>query len=55
LEDTFAELGSWVEAAHHYRHGQGEHEPVAPSEDTAVLILSTGSAYLRFLAQFVPA
>ena len=43
-------LGLWVEAVHNYRHGQRAEEPVAPSVDTAVLILSVGAAHLRQLA-----
>lgn len=48
----FDGMAEWVEAIHNYRHGQAEQEPVAPSEDLAVHILSTGSAYLRQLAIF---
>jgi hypothetical protein len=55
LGDLFTSLGYWVEAVHDYRHGQRVHEPVAPSDETAVLILSTGTAFLRHLAQSVPA
>jgi hypothetical protein len=44
-------LGDWVDALHNYRHGQADAEPVAPSEEVAVYILSTGSAHARQLAQ----
>lgn len=47
--DAFA---SWVDAIHLYRHGQPSTEPVAPSEETAVFVLSTGSAYLRQIALY---
>jgi len=50
LGDLFTSLGYWVDGVHDYRHGQPGHESVAPSEQTAVLILSTGTAYLRELA-----
>lgn len=50
LSNLFTSLGYWVEAVHDYRHGQRGHEPIAPSEETAVLILSSGTAYLRALA-----
>ncbi|TVO57765.1 hypothetical protein [Denitromonas halophila] len=46
----FDGLGEWVNALHLYRHGQAAIEPVAPSEDLAVYVLSTGSAHLRQLA-----
>jgi hypothetical protein len=52
LSDMFTSLGYWVEAVHDYRHGQRVHDPVAPTEETAVLILSTGSAFLRQLALY---
>ena len=51
LAGVFDALGEWVEAIHMYRHGQPADVPVAPSEEFAVYILSTGSAHLRLLAQ----
>lgn len=50
LGELFNSLGQWVEAVHDYRHGQASDQRVAPSESTAVLILSAGTAYLRQLA-----
>jgi hypothetical protein len=50
MAQSFASLGYWVEAAHEYRHGQRSEEAVAPSEDYAVLLVSTGTAHLRHLA-----
>lgn len=44
--DGFAK---WVDGLHNYRHGQGEEEPVAPTEGIAIYILSSGSAFLRWL------
>jgi hypothetical protein len=46
LFDGFAD---WVDALHNYRHGQPSGQPVAPSEEVAVYVLSTGSAFLRWL------
>jgi hypothetical protein len=48
LFDGFA---SWVDALHNYRHGQASDEPVAPSEGVAIYVLSSGSAFLRWLAE----
>jgi hypothetical protein len=52
LADLFASLGYWVDAVHRYRHGQLAHEPVAPSEETAIFILSTGTTFLRQIANY---
>ena len=46
LFDGFAD---WVDALHNYRHGQPSEQPVAPSEEVAVYVLSSGSAFLRWL------
>lgn len=43
-------MSDWVDALHNYRHGQAAHEPVAPSEDLAVFVLSSGCTYIRTLA-----
>ena len=45
-------LADWVDALHNYRHGQGVPEPVAPSEELAVYVLSSGAAFARQLADF---
>jgi hypothetical protein len=42
-------LADWVNAAHPYRHGQKTEKLVAPSLSSAVLFLSTGAAYIRWL------
>lgn len=52
LGNLFTSFGYWVEAVHDYRHGQLAHEPVAPSEETAILILSTGTTFLRQIAAY---
>jgi hypothetical protein len=46
LLDGFAD---WVNGLHNYRHGQPSEQPVAPSEEVAVYVLSSGSAFLRWL------
>lgn len=47
LFDAFAQ---WVDAMHSYRHGQPDNFE-RPTEEFTVFALSTGSAYLRLLAQ----
>jgi hypothetical protein len=42
-------LADWVNAAHPYRHGQKTEKMVAPSLTSAVLFLSMGAAYIRWL------
>ncbi len=49
VSKLFDGFGRWVDGLHFYRHGQAEDAPVAPSEDIAIYILSSGSAYLRWL------
>lgn len=48
--ELFDGFASWVDALHNYRHGQASDEPVAPSEEVAIYVLSSGSAFLRWLA-----
>lgn len=50
LKNMFDSLIDWVTGLHSYRHGQASNEPVAPSEELAVYVLSTGSAHVRQLA-----
>jgi hypothetical protein len=47
----FESISQWVDALHDYRHGQAAEEPVAPNEQMTIHILSTGSSYIRWLAQ----
>lgn len=51
ISEMFAGFGRWVDGMHNYRHGQPENEPVAPSEELAVYMLSTGSSFLRLLVE----
>lgn len=41
----------WVDGMHHYRHGQGEEEPVVPPETFAIYAISSGAAFVRWLVQ----
>lgn len=49
VSELFDGFARWVEGLHNYRHGQGSKEPVAPSEGVAIYVLSSGSAFLRWL------
>ncbi|WP_454441795.1 hypothetical protein [Vibrio bathopelagicus] len=51
ISGMFNGMGLWVNAMHKYRHGQAKEEAVAPSEELAVYMLSTGSAFLRLLLE----
>ena len=42
---------SWIESAHYYRHEQGVEEHRQPNEEIAVLLVSHGLAYVRWLAK----
>jgi len=44
--DGFAQ---WVDSVHNYRHGQVGNEPVSPPESLAIYIISSGTAFLRWL------
>ncbi|MCF7779322.1 hypothetical protein GLP59_17080 [Sulfitobacter sp. M220] len=41
----------WINAAHFYRHEQGEEMSIQPSEEFAILVVHQGLAYVRWLAQ----
>ena len=49
ISEMFDGFAMWVDALHNYRHGQPNEDPVAPTEDMAIYILSSGSAFLRWL------
>ncbi|SBO11731.1 hypothetical protein VME0621_03867 [Vibrio mediterranei] len=51
ISGMFDSVALWVNALHNYRHGQAEEDPVAPSEELAVYVLSSGSAFLRLLLE----
>ncbi len=44
-------FAQWVDGLNNYRHGQPSDEPVAPSEEVAIYVLSSGSAFLRWLIE----
>lgn len=44
------EVGDWANWLHIYRHGQRVEEPTPPPLEVAVLGVSAGAGYLRFLA-----
>lgn len=46
--DGFAD---WVDGMHHYRHGQGDEEPVIPPLSFAIYAMSSGAAFIRWLVQ----
>src|SRR3989338_1104213 len=47
--ELFDGFARWVNGLHFYRHGQQSDIPVAPTEDVAIYVLSSGSAVLRWL------
>jgi len=51
ISGMFEGMGLWVNGMHNYRHGQPEHQPVEPSEELAVYMLSSGSSFLRLLLE----
>jgi hypothetical protein len=44
-----AAFKDWVDASHNYRHEAGSEEPHQPPIDLAVLAISNGTAFLRWL------
>jgi hypothetical protein len=44
-----ASFKDWVDASHNYRHEPGSEEPVQPPIDLAILAISAGTAFLRWL------
>jgi hypothetical protein len=42
-------FADWVDAAHPYRHGHGVEEPIAPPLELAVLLISQGASFIRWL------
>lgn len=51
IGEVFDSFALWVDAIHWYRHGQGKSDPVAPSINLAVYVLSSGAAMLRWLLE----
>jgi hypothetical protein len=48
-------LEDWIDAGHFYRHEPGRPDPTQPSLQFAVLYLSQGFGYVRFLAEIFAA
>ncbi|MFX5689069.1 hypothetical protein ABTD94_21875, partial [Acinetobacter baumannii] len=44
-----ASFRDWIDSSHNYRHEQGSEEPVQPPIDLAILAISNGTAFLRWL------
>jgi len=49
VSELFDGFADWVNALHNYRHGQPSQQPVTPTEEVAVYVLSSGSGFLRWL------
>ncbi len=48
---TLEGFKDWINAAHFYRHEQGEETWIQPSEEFAILVVHQGLAFVRWLAQ----
>lgn len=46
---TLETFKQWVNAAHFYRHEQGVKEPNQPTEELAILLISQGLSFVRWL------
>ena len=46
-----ASFSDWVDGAHFYRHGQGTEEPTQAPLEIAVLAISMGASFIRWLAE----
>ena len=42
-------FGGWIDAVHHYRHEEGAEEPSQPVEELAIVIISQGLSFARWL------
>lgn len=51
IPSIFNSFAEWVDSIQVYRHGQNEPEPVNPPIEIAVLVLSSGASYLRWLLE----
>lgn len=40
----------WIDAAHHYRHEEGAEEPSQPAEELAIVLISEGMSFVRWLS-----
>lgn len=39
----------WIDAAHHYRHEEGAEEPSQPADELAIVLISEGMSFVRWL------
>ena len=49
MAQSFAD---WIDAAHPYRHGHNAEEPVRPPDELAILLVSQGASFVRWLVDF---
>ncbi len=42
-------FGGWIDAAHHYRHEEGAEEPSQPAQELAIVLISQGLSFVRWL------
>jgi hypothetical protein len=47
-------MKDWINAAHPYRHGHDEPEPVEPSREIAIALVALAIAHMRFIAEHFP-
>lgn len=47
---TCDSMKDWADACHNYRHAPGEPDPAPPPEELAVVLVSQGFTYVRWLA-----
>lgn len=50
-QKMLASLKDWIDACHFYRHEQGIEEPVQPPISAAILMISQGAGFIRWLAE----
>jgi hypothetical protein len=48
-QKNISAFAEWINSAHFYRHEQGKPEPNQPTEELAILMISEGLAFLRWL------
>lgn len=49
-----SQFSNWVEACHYYRHGQPTENPMQPSTEIAILLISSGASFIRWLLDILP-
>lgn len=51
---TCSSFGKWADACHPYRHGHAADHVVAPPMDLAIVLLSQGASFIRWLTEIDP-